>query len=513
MTEGKADPTQKSAEGEKKEKSTRLPFYEDEKNNVIFLTVRDSFNHYWFAVEECGQVVFYESLKMSALIVYPQRVPLANGMPTDIVTVPDKDLLESVPVMEASALFKEIKEHIYKYFDAPDLDIQMFVYYVFFTWFYRKSRVAPILRFLADLGSGKSRAVDVIGDLCFYRMKIDGGSTAASILRLKQSWHGTATADEADMKKSQDSSGYEETMSKFFNLGFEAGKYITKVSQENMHTQEVFDPFGPKVLGMRAPFRDQATESRCLSHSPRETTRKNIPNILPPEYFKEAAILRAKLARFTLHNWGKVNGTDYIDLSNIPIDGRMKQSALPLSFVVKQLFHEGEDQFLKYVRERYKEIQRYRAQSDEGIAFNTLRSLALGEITLDKNDEFANLYTGSKEEKIPARVTPKMMAAVYGWNSPQKITQILKNTLHFTIKNERVEKKVRRVILVDNEAWVSAMRRYYCPDDDQQQTFDDVGVPANLQMGVHATPPNQPAAAACVTPVTHVTPAGGEGVQ
>lgn len=465
----------KAPKKEKEPVVPRISYYDDTQNGILYLAAIENGREYLFVCEELGRIVTRPDLFIDGKRYLPQRVPEINGVPTDAVLLPRAELLGNIPLLSPDDLSREIKAHIRRYFDAPDLEIDVFVYYVLFSWFYPKCRVAPILRFLADLGSGKSRGMDVVGDLCFYRMRLDGGTTASSIMRLKQQWQGTCVMDEADLKADSrsESGGFEDTMGKFFNLGFEKGKYILKTSQNDFSIQEVYDPFGPKVLGMRAPFKDSAIESRCLNHSPRETMRKDIPYVLPANYFVERDDLVAKLARFTLHYWPDVDGSDFIDVSDMSVDSRTKQFSLPLSFVVKQLYPNGEEEYRRYINQRYAEIRRIRATSEEGVAFNTLYSLAIGEITV--KSDFPWLYNS---EGLPVRVTPAMMAKVYGWSSSYRITNKLTRILHFERHRQRMGSKTEWVILVPNlEVWMSAFQRYYFNEDDEKQSaFSDSSI-------------------------------------
>jgi len=471
--DGELKKTKKSSKKKSEPAPPRISYYDDTESGILYLTAIEGGRNYVFVCEELGRIVTKPDLMIDGRRYLPQRIPEINGVPTDAVLVPRVELLANIPLLSPDDLSREIKTHITRYFDAPPLEIDVFVYYILFSWFYPKCRVAPILRFLADLGSGKSRGMDVVGDLCFYRMRLDGGTTASSIMRLKQQWQGTCVMDEADLKADSrsESGGFEDIMGKFFNLGFEKGRYILKTSQNDFSVQEVYDPFGPKVLGMRAPFKDSAIESRCLNYSPRETTRTDIPYVLPSTYFEERDQLVAKLARFTLHHWPNVDGNDFIDVSTMAVDSRTKQFSLPLSFVVKQLYPCGEQEYRRYINQRYAEIRRIRATSEEGVAFNTLYALAIGEISV-KND-FPALYNS---EGLPLRVTPAMMAKVYGWTSSYRITNKLTRILHFEKRRQRIGIKTEWVILVPSvDIWKSAFQRYYFNEDDENQsTFSDI---------------------------------------
>ena len=171
------------------------------------------------------------------------------------------------------------------YLDAPTLEREIFVYYILYTWFYRKCATAPYLRFIGDTGTGKSRFLRVVADLCFYPIAAGGASSQSGVMRYHEKWPGTLRIDESDL-----AGGAENPMIKYLNLGFEAGQYYIMTNRNDPSKQEYFDAFGPKVIAMREPFGDVATEGRCLSFSPRETRRQDIPVELGAEYAAAVAI-------------------------------------------------------------------------------------------------------------------------------------------------------------------------------------------------------------------------------
>jgi hypothetical protein len=87
------------------------------------------------------------------------------------------------------------------------------------------------------------------------------------------------------------------------------------------------------------------------------------------------------------------------------IEGRLKQMVRPLSIILT-LFPDGKERLLRYLNTRQQEIKRTRAESYEGIMFNYVLSLALGDETLISDPEFGIYYY---EGRIQA-VTSKMVA-------------------------------------------------------------------------------------------------------
>jgi acyl-[acyl carrier protein]--UDP-N-acetylglucosamine O-acyltransferase len=70
------------------------------------------------------------------------------------------------------------------------------------------------------------------------------------------------------ISQSKNALGEKETqVTKYLNLGFERGQYYILSDKQDPRSQDYFDAFSPKVLAMREPFHDNATEGRLLSVS------------------------------------------------------------------------------------------------------------------------------------------------------------------------------------------------------------------------------------------------------
>ncbi len=195
------------------------------------------------------------------------------------------------------------------------------------------------LRYLADTGKGKTRIQKVTGDLCFYPIYASVASSFSGMARQQDKWRGTLVIDESDTQGDK-----EAQFTKYLNLGFERGKLYVLSDKLNPKRQEFFEPFSPKILAMREPFSDPATEGRVLSVSPHETTNPSIPIILLSNYGQEVQHLRNKLARFVLERWDRIDGEKMFDFHSLGIEARLQQLAMPMS-IIFQLWPEGIGQF------------------------------------------------------------------------------------------------------------------------------------------------------------------------
>jgi hypothetical protein len=313
-----------------------LPFFE--KAGRLYLDTVEPLGTFGFVHADCDTVHFQPvETGGDGELIRPALLPVHHDTReiVFVVGVPRADLVRTAPLLSPEAMYMKLDVHINRYADMPERERELAIYYCLYSWFYTKAPTSPYLRFIGDTGKGKSRLTEVVSDLCFYPIKATGSSTTSGLMRFHERWKGTLVIDEGDLK-----GGKDDPLVKFLNVGFENGKYIILSDTNDPQKQLIFHPYGPKVLAMREPFKDNATEGRCLSYSPYETHRKDIPPELSPEYHKEVAELRATIARFVLHNWQAVDGNKMMEYGDLDLERRLLQMARPVS-VVLQLFPHG----------------------------------------------------------------------------------------------------------------------------------------------------------------------------
>ncbi|MCX6690815.1 MAG: primase alpha helix C-terminal domain-containing protein, partial [Methanoregula sp.] len=125
----------------------------------IYLSCVNEKNDYSFVHHDGEKLVFDQTYNG----VFPRKLQVKDGMPVAIVGLLSRESLEETQLTTAPELYAAIDTHLKKYLDAPDIDRQLFIYYILYSWFYLKTNTAPYLRFLADTGNGKSRMQRVTG--------------------------------------------------------------------------------------------------------------------------------------------------------------------------------------------------------------------------------------------------------------------------------------------------------------------------------------------------------------
>ena len=427
----------------------------------LYLEVRKHDGGYAFAYLEGDNVKLTLEVAVDDKVLKPLPLPEVEGRVLEIVGLPTEDIVHA-RLCSPDELYARVKNHVAKYVDLSPLDVELSTYYPLFSCFSLKVNTVGYLRYLADTGKGKTRAKKVVGDLCFYPVYASGASSFSGMARMQERWRGTLVIDEADFAGEK-----EAQLVKYLNLGFERWQYYILSDKKNPRFQDYFDPFGPKVLAMREPFRDNATEGRLLSITMHETQNLDLPIILPKEYDSEMRQLRNELILFTLHNWNKVDGTRMLSFADLNIEPRLKQLAMPLS-IIFQLWPEGEENFRQYLVARQAEIRRIRSMSWAGSLVNTV--IAIATCDLESDEEFAGYY--GDDGKCVQAVTPSMVNR-HIKSTAKSITKGLSN-VGFVVEQrwiawhkdgEGKRRRVRAYAVPDYRVWGEIMSRYYYSED------------------------------------------------
>lgn len=335
-------------------------------------------------------------------------------------------------------LVKSIQDHIHKYCDVSE-DFEVWsAYYILLSWVYDKLTTLPYLRVLGDTGTGKSRFLDVVGRLCYKACIVAGSITPAPIYRMIRKWKGSIIIDEADFK---DSTTYNEVI-KILNCGFEKGKPVIRSNKDDPNNIEFLPTFAPKIIASRYSFHDKALESRCLTESMKETSRKDIPRIIPEGFYVKEEELRQKLLmfRFKWRNKLEVNKIQEINLGDI--EPRLEQASLSFAVLFANI-PEMMEKFKQFLLKYNQELIEERANSFEGRIVNAIFTLKeLEKEHISATDIIQHIDPDDKE-KI----------------RPQKIGKSLKS-LGIKTRQVRVGSDVRRPIIWDENLMYSLKRKY-----------------------------------------------------
>ena len=261
-------------------------------------------------------------------------IPSNNIIRKRVILLPS----EMSDLLDENALLFAIKAHNARYFDfgADETFEQLCMIYPFFTYLARQFRTVPYLRALGDYGTGKSRLLKTIGPISYQPIMTNAGSSASSLFRILDLFtNSTLVLDEADFNNSDEAS----MIAKILNGGNEKGQPILRSEKNEMGNFDAaaFDVFGPKIIGMRKDFQDQATASRCLTKDMVPIMpHPRIPLDLPPVeiYEKECLGIRNALFTYMMHN---IQKDQQVDLGAIDraMDSRTAQVTVSLLTVMK----------------------------------------------------------------------------------------------------------------------------------------------------------------------------------
>lgn len=238
---------------------------------------------------------------------------------------------EPEPFGSTAELVRAIDEYFYRYLDLSNSFRTIAAYYVLLTWVYDAFNELPYLRLRGDFGSGKTRALTVIGSLCYKAFFASGASTVSPIFHTLDTFGGTLVLDEADFRFSDEKS----ELVKIFNNGNVRGFPVlrTAVTAKKEFDPRAFNVFGPKIVAMRRSFEDQALESRFLTEEMgQRSLRDGIPISLPDSQKNEARSLRNRLLMYRFQTLAHIRIDE--SLIDAALSPRLNQILMPLLSII-----------------------------------------------------------------------------------------------------------------------------------------------------------------------------------
>lgn len=240
------------------------------------------------------------------------------------------------PFGSVTELITRIEEYIDRYVDLSNGFRTLTAYYILLTWVYDAFNELPYLRLRGDYGSGKTRALLVIGSLCHKAFFASGASTISPIFHTLDTFRGTLIFDEADFRFSDEKA----ELVKMFNNGNVKGFPVLRsaMTQKKEFEPRAFSVFGPKVVAMRHAFEDEALESRFFTaEMGRKSLRPDIPISLPDCQKEEALSLRNALLGYRFAMLPSLAAREkLVDPSLSP---RLNQILIPLLSIVEDEGH------------------------------------------------------------------------------------------------------------------------------------------------------------------------------
>lgn len=298
-------------------------------------------------------------------------------------------------------LVEHIRAYIDRYVDLSEPFRAIVPIYVLLSWVYDAFNEVPYLRFRGDFGSGKTRALQVIGSILYKPFFASGASTISPVFHTLDLFRGTLVLDETDLRYSDERSD----MVKIFNNGTTRGMPVlrTIVSNDKEFNPRAFTVFGPKIVAMRHGFRDEALESRMITEEMGDRLpRTEMPISLPKRYADEARSLRNMLLmyRFRTRMAAQVDRT----LVQPQLAPRVNQMFLPLLSLAPT--GAARAHLLSAARDMDAQLRGLKAARHEALLLPVLASYAATEADVsiqELADEFGKRHGSTLERAITAR--------------------------------------------------------------------------------------------------------------
>jgi energy-coupling factor transporter ATP-binding protein EcfA2 len=220
--------------------------------------------------------------------------------------------------------------HVTKFVHLIEDHLSVVVAFILYTWQFPRFDTAPFLHLLGQAGSGKTRLLRVLNDLCYRSIPLSGGSSHSSLFRSVDLYRGTLCLDETDFSARN---GEDFEIARALRGSFQKGFVYTRTQGGHDNWAPVsFDLFGPKVIAGLYPFSDIPLESRCVQIVMRSGVRPDLyPVSLPADYEEQCAGLREWLL-----SWRLKSHFEPLELLTLPgLDGRLQQVFGPLLSVLQ----------------------------------------------------------------------------------------------------------------------------------------------------------------------------------
>ncbi len=305
-------------------------------------------------------------------------------------------------------LLADIRVYIHRYVGLSEHFELLAAHYALFSWVHDRFNELPYLRLKGEFGTGKTRFLITVGSICRTPIFASGASSVSPLFHLLDRFGGTLILDEADFRFSDASADIAKILNNGNVKGFPVLRSESKDGKE--FNPRAFQVFGPKLVGMRGHFDDQALESRFLTEtSGGRSLRNDIPVNLPEEQRWEALRLRNKLLLYRFQNYGRFEGaTPFLAPG---FDPRLNQILSPLAAVIDDA--DARAALMTFARESHEALQADRGESLEAQVLTAIRLLSeTASVIGIPIKKITALYNRTYGKDYGRPVTPKWMGGI-----------------------------------------------------------------------------------------------------
>ena len=261
-------------------------------------------------------------------------------------------------------LIKEIREYVHYYLQVKESEEWLIVYFVLLTWLSDQFPFTAYLHFVGITGSGKSRAIEVVSQLCYKSIQGSGSVTVSSIFRLVNMFQGTLILNEFEIG-SEKQEGFNEKM-QILKAGSE-DYVVFRVEGEGKKKVESFKLKGPKVFAGEHTIENAALESRMIVIPMSKKTRP-IPLYKTTKFKQQGEALRRKLLMWRFRHINKVNLEEFeygVDKLK-GFDSRIQQVMTPLYILAED---DIKKKIVDYITIKEEEVKSARREEIAGKVF------------------------------------------------------------------------------------------------------------------------------------------------
>lgn len=354
---GKEPPSKKRVKKEEKARVTTFHITLEGRGQVIYEQIYNG-DHLFIRYEQHGKwdednpppyttqyVKHFEDEKIKYI---PLRIqPIEKGH----LHLPE----EASEYESEKELIQRIESFIDKYLQIDPIYRSICTYFVLLSWVHDKFCEIPFLRFKGDIGTGKTRALKVVGGLCYRAANFGTLSSLPAMFRTIENFRISLALDEADFRMTHQ---WDELI-KLLNSRMSTDNPVWKVSVDDFRP-DTFDVYGPTLLASRKSFHDDALESRCLTiHMPLLKT-VNKPYNLEYDFELEQKQLRNQLLLWRLQH----HSSTEIKQEPLPdIMLRLNQIAIPLLSIVSS--NKAKEHIKDFLKELDKKLRDGRSDNLE----------------------------------------------------------------------------------------------------------------------------------------------------
>ncbi len=314
---------------------------------------------------------------------------------------------EAIAFGTTEDLTEAVGTYLDRYVDLSPAFRVITIHYVLLTWVYDAFNELPYLRFRGEPGSGKTRALIVIGSICNRAFLASGASTVSPIFHTLDTFRGTFIFDEADFRFSDEKLELVKILNNGNVRGFPVFRSVA--TPQKQFNPQAFHVFGPKIVAMRHAFEDRALESRFLTEEMGQwRPRPSIPINLPDAQGEEALILRNMLLTYRFQRLANMQvDPEHLDPT---MSARMSQILAPLLAVAES--DDVRSSILDFARAAEKRQRSLGGELPEALLLSVIKTICMEEaqaIQLARLTEDFGKLVGEEYERP---VTPRYIGSL-----------------------------------------------------------------------------------------------------